>query len=742
MQTSSNSASIRGERALREGEVDRLGFKEVARRIAGSLADHASDDGFVVGIDGQWGSGKSSLLYLISSELQGLPPSSRPTVISFQPWLVGNRDALLASLFNQLVAAIAKVQLENGDASNETWRRAKEAMKVARKFGKSVANAGEVIKSAPLGSQVKIVGSIVHAVGNFMSGEAKADLPKQKKALSEALRRLGHRFIVTVDDVDRLEPSEVVEVLRLVRSVADFPNIIYLLCYDSAVLAESVKRGANVPDGAAFLEKIVQLTVMVPRPEPFQLRQWFGDEVGKITGTMADDVVRRLRSVIDQEGGVHLQTPRAVVRSLDSLRFFWPALKAERIDIPDLVWLLLIKDGNPKLYRWIESYLGGAAVISTGMGTVQDAARVNELRSLKEIAGSGYFDDLMYRSSFAEALPGVVVDYGKEGEAFKLYQRVNDVERDKAIAGRRLASPDHFRLYLALMGPAHAITQHQAEEIWKAATQSAEDAGNALLTLSEQFIASELSKADLFLERLAGSASADLTPVQAQHLLLAFSQVMDELDRSGSDSHFMIFTTWDRAERVVARMLRRAGADARGDLIDRMFRDGIALGWLSSLLRRETFAQGRYGDQRKPENEWILSREEYDRVAALMVARFKSLSLRDIVSRSRPLTMLFAWAQAGDPDGPKALFAKETRDDEGLLSALTALITAVDSSDRGRYETLQLNNVEPFMDYQLAIARVKAIKAKNLSAQGATNLVRVQVALKAQRSRYENDGDE
>lgn len=165
------------------------------------------------------------------------------------------------------------------------------------------------------------------------------------------------RRLNLVEATRRLEPNEVIEVLRLVRSVADFPNITYLLCYDSAILAESIKRGADVPDGAAFLEKIVQLTVMVPKPEAFELRQWFADELGKIVGSIPDEQSSRLRSVIDQEGGQRLETPRAVVRTLDSLRFFWPALRNEQIDLPDLVWLLMIKDSAPALYRWIETYL-------------------------------------------------------------------------------------------------------------------------------------------------------------------------------------------------------------------------------------------------------------------------------------------------------------------------------------------------------------------------------------------------
>ena len=85
MNESSRPLPIRGDRALASGDVDRLGFAEVAERVAASLVDHASDAGIVIGLDGKWGSGKSSLLHLISAELEKLQEDVRPTVITFRP---------------------------------------------------------------------------------------------------------------------------------------------------------------------------------------------------------------------------------------------------------------------------------------------------------------------------------------------------------------------------------------------------------------------------------------------------------------------------------------------------------------------------------------------------------------------------------------------------------------------------------------------------------------------------------
>jgi hypothetical protein len=107
--------SIRGDRALSSGDEDRLGFREVAKRIAVSLVDHASEDGLVIGIEGAWGSGKSSLLFLIGDELGKLSKDQAPTVINFRPWLIGNRDALITSLFLELSRQLDHVALSAGE---------------------------------------------------------------------------------------------------------------------------------------------------------------------------------------------------------------------------------------------------------------------------------------------------------------------------------------------------------------------------------------------------------------------------------------------------------------------------------------------------------------------------------------------------------------------------------------------------------------------------------------------------
>ena len=601
--------SVKGDRALSTGDEDRLGFREVAEQIAVSLVDSATGDGLVIGLEGSWGSGKSSLLFLIDDELAKLPEDRKPTLINFRPWLIGNRDALIASLFGELSRQLDSMVSKAGHVTKANNEKAKEAGKALRSFVNRLSKAGPVIrfvgKASGLGI-VEIAGESLTSIGEATEVEdASPSLAELKDKLAQSLHELGHRFVVTIDDVDRLEPTEVIEILRLVRSVVDLPNMIYLLCYDSGILAHSIEKAAGVENGRSYLEKIVQLTVMVPKPEPLQLRQWFSDELRRIASTKNEDERSRLEIVIDYEGGRQLRTPRSVVRALDAMRFLWPPLSHIKADLADLVWLQLIKEGNTRLYRWIEDYCATAASISLGIACVEEAERRRKLADLYAMTGSDYFHDTMYRHYFSKTLPGIQSDLLKDEGELEVFCNVSDQARDKSIRDRRLASPDHYRLYFALVSPSHALKQEEFSSIWAASEAGAEPLGKALLDLHAVVASGTLTKADLLLERLKGGTYEVLSPLQCENLLVAFSHVMDQAYRVRPFDLSWVGTLWDRAQRLIPLLLSRLEPSRREAAIATIFEKGEAIGWLTSLSRYEISAHSRYGDQWRPKGELL-----------------------------------------------------------------------------------------------------------------------------------------
>jgi hypothetical protein len=725
--TATYPTAIKGDRALRSGDEDKLGFRDIAARLATSLVDHASDDGLIVGVEGTWGSGKSSLLFLIEEELIKLPKNQRPSVVNFRPWLVGNRDALLVNLFASLTKTIDQVALEAGDASRISATKAKVAAEALRKFvaalgktGSVFEVAGDAVGFAPL----KWAGSGLKALREWTKDKpVEPSLSELKDKLVSSLRQLGHRFIITIDDVDRLEPTEVIEVLRLARSVADFPNVIYLLCYDSEILSHSIEQAAKVKSGRAYLEKIVQLTVMVPKPEPFQLRKWFSEELHSIAGTKNDDELSRLKSVVDYEGGQQLASPRSVVRTLDSIRFFWPPLRDARADLADLVWLQLIKEGNPSLFRWIERYCATAALLSLGTARVEDVERANDLAALEKTVEANHFEDHNYRYYFSQQLPGLESNFSEDGERFKLYQRVSEEVRNAAIENGRLASPDHYRLYFALAGPSHALTQENFDAIRSATEAGADETEAVLLKWHSEDVAGALGKTDMLFERIRGGTQELLTSTQCINLLLATSDAMDKTYRIRAFDFSWVGSLWDKAERLMPVLLSRLSVDERTSTLEVMFRDGNAISWLTTLLRRETFAHGRYGARTLPEGDWIFTNPELDRITEIMISRYRSMSAVEIFAVIDPVTLLFAWQQGGDEDGPRHLVESRISTDEGLVETLEYLTSTITSSSRGAFPALKRDYLTPFLDYDHVRERIRGLQSGAL-AERAHSLVR------------------
>jgi hypothetical protein len=193
---------------------------------------------------------------------------------------------------------------------------------VAGTLGK-IARAGGILGIPAVGLAGSLLEKSADTAKDFTSDRS---ISKRKNELVGALKLLSRSIVVFIDDLDRLEPREASEVLRLIRAVADFPNIIYVLSYDPDVIAQTLSKAVQVDDGAAFLEKIVQVSFRVPRPEAYDLRRWLQTEVQKLFAEELSsvqsnqDTAQRLVRAIEFEGGRYLKTPRDVVRVLNALR--------------------------------------------------------------------------------------------------------------------------------------------------------------------------------------------------------------------------------------------------------------------------------------------------------------------------------------------------------------------------------------------------------------------------------------
>ncbi|WP_454762270.1 KAP family P-loop NTPase fold protein [Caulobacter segnis] len=701
--------TLSGDRPLTEGDLDRLGFAPLADRVAKALVSQTSPAGMVVGLEGAWGSGKSSLLFLTLKALRA-DKVARPAVLEFRPWLIGDRDALLLTLFNELAKTISQIKLDNGDATDVTNAFLKKTAKTVRQFAAHLETPGKLVQFASMIPGAAAAGGALEAVAKAAkAAEAAPSLSKMKDDLNRSLAKLPCRIIVAIDDVDRLEPNEAVELLRLVRSVADFPNVVYLLCYDEPVLSQSVKTAAKVSDGRAYLEKIIQVSIAVPTPEPFDLRRWFAQQLRTFAIAELPEDQSRVEAVIDAEGAWRLTTPRAVVRTLNSLSFVWPALH-QSVDLADLVWLHLIKTQNPGFYRWIEDYCAGAAVNASWRVSINDDERRRATRELEAIfKAEGRSLEGLSLYQMLEHVPGVGHEFDGGVMTLKLYTHTDRHTLAKDVEGRRLASPDHYRLYFALAQPQHAPRQADFDAFWTACSKSS----LAISALITEWVRTSggvnATKADTMLERLAAQAERAIDNPTALKIVQAFAHGLDEPLHLASPDPFGGPAVWSAAERLMPVLAHKARLADPDGLVE-TFRSGQSLSWLINVLRDEMGARGMFPEGSRRPDQRIMTDEEFDAAHAAVRARFEEMSFRQIQAHPRPWAILYTWA-ALDAPAAKAIIAKTVRSARGLLDVLDMLSGSVRSGS-AVYGTLKTRRLDPFLDGAAARKRVETLAQK------------------------------
>lgn len=463
--------SYHGDKPIRNFEEDSLGFETAARHVADSIHSLTSPDGFVIGVEGEWGAGKSSFVNLVVKAMR--EKSSAAEIVHFLPWLISSKEGMLYELFSEIINAAVRVMVPPRAASFmgrvrqmlvmpsniARWRRARRVKRLYSNFSGRVVQAARL---ADVGLTGGVAGTAAQVGKDFVDSWVDSDsLVAEKTKLSKELARLQRKIVLVIDDLDRLEPREVVEMLRLVRAVVDFPNMVFVLCYSRSIISKSLESALHMDNGGEFLEKIVQVSFPVPRPEAFDLRQmlrtdvrnYFSEALLESDGA-AWDVRERLERVIDFEGGVGLSTPRHVVRVVNSLRLYGGAV-ADKVDIADLVWLQLIRLQSYALFQWVENYLMEFAALSSG-AAIPDAQRKSDEEALRSIVDSMHGGGVASgRLQFmSEILPGFKFrsnSAGRPGEGeLSLYELSG---RAAGSYHRRLSSSHHYRLYFAFDTP-------------------------------------------------------------------------------------------------------------------------------------------------------------------------------------------------------------------------------------------------------------------------------------------------
>jgi len=152
-----------------------------------------------------------------------------------------------------------------------------------------------------------------------------------------------------IDDVDRLEKSEIQAIFKLVKLVADFQFTAYILAFDKDIVAASLSEnysGKDENSGAQFLEKIIQVPLHLPSVPAKDLRNFCFqgvDEALRASGIeLSEQQVQEFVRDFSRAFNEDLTTPRKAKLYGNILMFSLPILKGEvnPVDLNPIITML------------------------------------------------------------------------------------------------------------------------------------------------------------------------------------------------------------------------------------------------------------------------------------------------------------------------------------------------------------------------------------------------------------------
>ncbi|MFH0800529.1 MAG: P-loop NTPase fold protein [Pseudomonadota bacterium] len=283
----------------KESSSDYLNFGEVSQ-LAVDILTSPPMLPVSLGVFGNWGAGKSSLLKLIENGLQS--DGADRLVINFDAWLYQGYDDARAALLEVIARNLHKAVKDNESLLQKT-KRLLARVDGFRMLG-FIAEGVALVHGVPTGGILYRGVSAISNLTDGIQGEEYQDLtrsasevigevkklikpppdetpPQQieafRKEYSEILNELGKPLIVIIDNLDRCLPSNAIHTLEAIRLFLFLPNTAFVIAADEEMIRIAVAeyfKGSSGRHHIDYLDKLIQVPINVPKAGLLEIRSY------------------------------------------------------------------------------------------------------------------------------------------------------------------------------------------------------------------------------------------------------------------------------------------------------------------------------------------------------------------------------------------------------------------------------------------------------------------------------------
>lgn len=427
--------AIPGDNPISEPSQDVLGRTRLAQVFAEQVLSLDASRGLVVGVLGPWGSGKTSFVNLVRSDLA----SKLIPIVDFNPWMFSGTDQLMQAFFME-VSAQLKLRKDLAPLGEDI-----------EQYGDIFAGLGWLplvgtwIERARMGS--KLVGKILQDKKQGISGK--------RKTIEDALSKLEKPIVIVLDDIDRLTTEEIRAVFRLVRLTASFPNLVYILLFDRHRV-ETALAEDGIP-GRDYLEKILQLAMDLPAVPELNLTQQLLSSIDEALEGIAQP------GPFDEDRwpDILMETIRPLIRNMRDVRRYTAAVRFAvtalegRVALVDVLALEATRTFVPDAFQRLSSSIDGLTTTSAYSGITESPHLREEVSTLLAIPG---LNDGVGRSLIKLVFPAAERHVGGSGYTTSWL--------DSWMKSRRLAHREVLKYYLEHVVGEELSGFTKAEHAW------------------------------------------------------------------------------------------------------------------------------------------------------------------------------------------------------------------------------------------------------------------------------------
>lgn len=305
----------------------RTQFAELLSKKIQSELENKNAGALAIGINGTWGSGKTSFSNLVKEKII---PENR-IVIEFNPWRSSSHKKIIEDFFELLISEL-------------------------QKFNPSLSKAVNSYASTLTKIDENIITRSVETITEYIFEPLNKNESYDK--INDAIAHLKKQIIIFVDDLDRLDMKEIIEVLRLIRNTANFNNVVYLVSYDKEYVLEAVKD-FNPYNYKSFLEKIFQFEFLLPGFDNAIIRNELKDILNKGFSPNSHPVIAAAIDYVGSSGksltSRVLRNKRDVLRFSNALLFEIEGIK-EEVNFFDFFLIQLLKLKFTAVYKFIADH--------------------------------------------------------------------------------------------------------------------------------------------------------------------------------------------------------------------------------------------------------------------------------------------------------------------------------------------------------------------------------------------------